>query len=70
MFYALPTKYIHVFLWTWEQAAIIYLYSINWLVFITEVVCVYCAARVEYVNVVEFNVRSTATQNSGSAPKY
>ena len=32
-------------LWIWEQTAIISLYSINWLVFITETECVYCAVR-------------------------
>jgi len=31
--------------WIWEQTAIISLYSINWLVFITETECVYCAVR-------------------------
>ena len=29
----------------WEQTSIISLYSINWLVFITETECVYCAVR-------------------------
>jgi DNA-directed RNA polymerase subunit RPC12/RpoP len=33
------------FVWIWEQTAIISLYSINWLVFITEKECVYCAVR-------------------------
>jgi hypothetical protein len=33
--------------WIWEQTAIISLYSINWLVFITETECVYCAVRAE-----------------------
>jgi hypothetical protein len=31
------------FVWIWEQTAIISLYSINWLVFITETESVYCA---------------------------
>ena len=31
------------FVWIWEQTAIISLYSINWLVFVTETECVYCA---------------------------
>jgi len=31
--------------WLWEQTAIISLYSINWLVFITQTKCVYCAER-------------------------
>jgi hypothetical protein len=30
------------FVWIWEQTAIISLYSINWLVFVTETECVYC----------------------------
>ena len=33
------------FVWIWEQTAIISLYSINWLVFIAETECVYCAVR-------------------------
>ena len=33
------------FVWIWEQTAIISLYSIDWLVFITETGCVYCAVR-------------------------
>ena len=34
-----------VFVWIWEQTAIISLYSIDWLVFITETGCVYSAVR-------------------------
>jgi len=33
------------FVWIWVQTAIISLYSINWLVFITETECVYYAVR-------------------------
>jgi len=33
------------FVWIWEQTAIISLYSINWLVFITDTECVYCEVR-------------------------
>jgi hypothetical protein len=33
------------FVWIWEQTAIISLYSVNWLVFITETECVYSAVR-------------------------
>jgi len=33
------------FVWISEQPAIISLYNINWLVFITETECVYCAVR-------------------------
>jgi len=40
--YVLPTQcYVRI----WEQTAIISLYSINWLVFITETKIVYCAVR-------------------------
>jgi hypothetical protein len=34
-------------IWIWEQATIISLYSINWLVCITETECVYCSVRTE-----------------------
>ena len=33
------------FVWIWEQTAIISLYSIDWLVFITATECVYCVVR-------------------------
>ena len=33
------------FVWIWAQTAIISLYSVNWLVFITETESVYCAVR-------------------------
>ena len=33
------------FVWIWEQTAIISVYSVNWLVCITESECVYCAVR-------------------------
>ena len=33
-----------------RTTAIISLYNINWLVFITETECVYCAVRTEYLN--------------------
>ena len=33
------------FVWIWEQTAIISLYNINWLVYITETECVYWAVR-------------------------
>jgi hypothetical protein len=40
-----PHSVVMCFVWIWEQTAIISLYSINWLVFITETECVYCAVR-------------------------
>jgi len=38
------------FVWISEQTAIISLYSINWLVFITETESVYSAVRAGYLN--------------------
>jgi len=47
-FYVLST---HCFVWISEQTAIISLYNINRLVFITETACVYCAVRTgTYIN--------------------
>jgi hypothetical protein len=40
-----PHSVFMCFVCIWEQTAIISLYSINWLVFITETVRVYCAVR-------------------------
>ena len=50
-FYVLPTQTVFVcFVWIWEQTAIISLYSINWLVCITEAESVYCAVRTGSLN--------------------
>ena len=48
------------FVWVWEQTAIISLYSINWLVCITETECVYCAIRTEHLTL----INSTFCQHS------
>ena len=40
-----PHSLCMCFVWVWEQTAIISLYSVDWLVFITETECVYCAVR-------------------------
>ena len=39
--------------WISEQTAIISLYSINWLLCITEKECVYCAVRTESLRIIE-----------------
>ena len=44
-FNILPTQCIYVFVWVWEQTAIISLYSTNRPVFVTETECIYCAVR-------------------------
>src|SRR5215468_9428182 len=40
-----PHSVFMCFVWISEQTAIISPYNINWLVFITETECVYCAVR-------------------------
>ena len=51
------------FVWISEQTVIISLHSINWLVFITETECVYCAVRAEYLNIIQvtLSLRSAHT---------
>jgi len=44
-----PHREFLCFVWIWEQTAIISLYSINWLVCITETESVYCAVRTGYL---------------------
>jgi hypothetical protein len=51
-----PHSVFLCFVWIWEQTAIISLYSINWLVFITETKCVYCVVRTEFLHVINFNI--------------
>ena len=47
--YVLPTLYL-CFVFIWEQTATSATYSINWLVFITEMKSVYCAVRTGSLN--------------------
>jgi len=41
------------FVWISEQTAIISLYNINWIDFITEMECVYCAVRTGSFSIVQ-----------------
>jgi hypothetical protein len=51
-----PHSVFMCFVWISEQIAIISLYSIDWLVFITETErSVHCAVRIEYLNVNKVN---------------
>ena len=59
MFY--PHSYFLCFDRTSEQTAVIYLYKINWKVFITEMECVYCAARTGFLYI--FKVILSLIQN-------
>ena len=47
-----PQSTFVCFVWISEQTATISLYSINWLVFITERECVYCAVRTGYLYII------------------
>ena len=49
-----PHSVFMCFVWIWEQTAIISLYNINCLVFITVTQCVYCAVRTGYLNIIRF----------------
>jgi hypothetical protein len=51
-----PHSVFVCFVWISEQTAIISLYSINWLVFVTETECVYCAVRAEWFNVIQLQL--------------
>jgi hypothetical protein len=51
-----PHSVFMCFVWIWEQTAIMSLYNINWLVFITETVCVYCAVRTGSLYLVQVSV--------------
>jgi hypothetical protein len=52
-----PHSVFMCFVWIWEQTAIISLYSINWLVCITETECVYCAVRTVSLNTIQVEFR-------------
>ena len=52
-----PHSVFMCFVWISEQTAIISLYSIDWLVFITEMECVYCAVRTGSLNIIPVSYR-------------
>jgi hypothetical protein len=56
-----PHSVFMCFVWISEQTAIISLYSINWLVCITETESVYCAVRAGSLKMIEVNIVSTFT---------
>jgi len=43
------------FVWISEQTAIISLYNVNWLVFVREAECAYCAVRTGYLYIIQVN---------------
>ena len=56
-----PHSVFMCFVRIWEQTAIISLYSINWLVFITETECVYCAVLTGSLYIILRSGLSTAS---------
>ena len=68
MYHQFNTQQLHVlphtavfmcFVWISEQTAIISLYNINWLVFVTQTECVYCAVRSRYSRTIQANSKHT-----------
>ena len=53
-----PHSVFMCFVWISEQTAIISLYNINWLVFITGTECVYCAVRTGFLYVIIYLYRT------------
>ena len=53
-----PHSLFLCFMWISEQTAIISLYNINWLVFVTETESVYCAERTGSLNIIQVNSSS------------
>jgi len=51
-----PLTVFMCFVWISEQTAIISLYNINWLVFVTQTEIVYCAVRTVYFCTIQFNL--------------
>jgi hypothetical protein len=47
-----PRSVFVCFVWIWERTTTVTLYSIKWLVFITETECVYCAVRTGSLNII------------------
>jgi len=66
-FYVLPTQCIYVFCVDLRKTAIISLYNINWLFFITETECVYCAVRTGYLTAVQFDSPPNQPTNQTTA---
>ena len=63
-----PHSVFMCFVWISEQTAIISLYNINWLVYITKRKCVYCAVRVECLYTIKFAVFEERNTNSQLYP--
>jgi hypothetical protein len=55
-----PHSVFVCFVWISEQTAIISLYSINWLIFITETECVYCAVRTQSIRPTSHVINKTS----------
>ena len=51
-----PHSVFMCFVWIWEHTAIIFLYSINWMVFITEMECVHCAVRAKCLTIIQVSL--------------
>ena len=52
-----PHSVFMCFVWIWEQTAIVCLYNIIWLLFITETESVYWAVGAECLNIIQVNLQ-------------
>ena len=51
-----PHRVFLCFVWSWQHTAIISLYSINWLVSVTDMQCAKCAVRTGSLTVIQFKL--------------
>jgi hypothetical protein len=65
-----PHSVFVCFVWISEQTAIIYLYSIIWLVCTTETECVHCAVRTGSWNEIQFNFCLSRIKAYSYAPQF
>jgi len=65
-----PHSVFMCFVWISEQTAIISLYSINRLVFINEMVCVYCAVRADSLYCSRSTPREICNGQSGTGTRF
>ena len=63
-----PHTVFMCFVWISEQTAIISLYNVHWLVFITQTQCVYCAVRTGSLTVIHVSISLALLSGRAMAP--
>ena len=69
VYWAVRTGYLYIipvmcFVWIWEQTAIISLYNINWLVFITDGVCLLCGTDWMFIYIFQGNANPQTSSDT------